>query len=133
MYKHDDHITTLARAIAWFGNWPRTGVQFNNFLEAGPYQRHNGSHRCYNPLCINPSHIVYKPTKYNIRRQEYQKQASFLQSQGRNVPPECHLHSPPCLMQHASLTMFETCCVQMSVFRQLYRRAQPQAPPSRPP
>ncbi|KAF2963285.1 hypothetical protein GQX73_g10292 [Xylaria multiplex] len=33
MYKHDDHMTTTARAIAWFAHWPRTGIQLDNFLE----------------------------------------------------------------------------------------------------
>ncbi|KAI1357831.1 hypothetical protein F5Y08DRAFT_346332 [Xylaria arbuscula] len=31
--KYDDHMTTLARAVAWFANWPRTGIQLDNFLE----------------------------------------------------------------------------------------------------
>ncbi|KAI0188352.1 hypothetical protein EV127DRAFT_513098 [Xylaria flabelliformis] len=131
MYAHDDHITTTARAIAWFARWPRTGIQLDNFLEVGPYQRNDGSHRCHNPLCINPSHLVLESTGYNIGRQVCQKQASFLRGQGREVPPECHLHDPPCLMQHASLTMFEACAIQIFVLRDSY--GLPQSAPSRPP
>ncbi|KAI1346358.1 hypothetical protein F5Y01DRAFT_319799 [Xylaria sp. FL0043] len=131
MYRYDDHKTMLARAIAWFKDWPRTGVQLDTFLESGPYQRHDGSHLCHNPLCVNPSHIVYEPTSYNIRRQECQKRASFLRTYGQDVPSGCCLHEPPCLMQHASLTMFEACAIQMSVFRQAY--GLPQAPLARPP
>ncbi|KAI1734489.1 hypothetical protein F4680DRAFT_453889 [Xylaria scruposa] len=131
MYAHDDHITTTARAIAWFAHWPRTGVQLDNFLEVGPYQRNDGSHRCHNPLCINPSHLVLEPTWYNIGRQACQKRASFLRGQGCEVPPECHLHDPPCLMQHASLTMFEACAIQIFVLRDSY--GLPQSAPGRPP
>ncbi|KAJ3573947.1 hypothetical protein NPX13_g4523 [Xylaria arbuscula] len=107
LYKYDDHMTTLARAVAWFANWPRTGIQLDNFLEVGPYRRNDGSHLCHNPLCINPSHLVLESTSDNVGRLACQKQASFLRSEGREVPPECNLHQPPCLMQHASLTMFE--------------------------
>ncbi|KAI8624270.1 hypothetical protein F5Y19DRAFT_480778 [Xylariaceae sp. FL1651] len=123
MYRYDDHITTTARAIAWFADWPRTGIHLDNFLELGPYQRNDGSHRCHNPLCVNPSHVVFEPTWYNLRRQECQKRAAFLRSQGRDVPSECRLHDPPCLMQR--------CAVQVFVFRQSY--GLPQAPPGRPP
>ncbi|KAI1366954.1 hypothetical protein F5Y08DRAFT_109276 [Xylaria arbuscula] len=131
LYKYDDHMTTLARAVAWFANWPRTGIQLDNFLEVGPYRRNDGSHLCHNPLCINPSHLVLESTSDNVGRLACQKQASFLRSQGREVPPECNLHQPPCLMQHASLTMFEACAIQIFVFRDSSRL--PQSLPSRPP
>ncbi|KAI1119937.1 hypothetical protein F5Y10DRAFT_259347 [Nemania abortiva] len=67
MYKYNNHITTLAWAMAWFGDWPRTGIQFNNFFEAGLYQRNNSSYRCYNPLYVNLGHIVFEPALYNFR------------------------------------------------------------------
>ncbi|KAF2963283.1 hypothetical protein GQX73_g10294 [Xylaria multiplex] len=131
VYAFDDHTTTAARAIAWFGSWPRTGIELDNFIETGPYRRNDGSHRCHNPLCLNPSHIVFEPTWYNLHRQQCQKEACFLRSEGRDVPPHCGLHSPPCLMQHASLTMFERCSIQVFVLRCSY--GLPQTPRGRPP
>ncbi|KAI0870515.1 hypothetical protein GGS24DRAFT_504722 [Hypoxylon argillaceum] len=131
MYRYDDHMTTLARAIAWFKDWPRTRAQLDAFLESGPYQQQDSSHRCHNPLCVNPSHLVYEPASRNIHRQGCRERASFLQTHGRDIPPECHLHDPPCLMQHASLTMFEACTIQVSIFRQAHGFRQ--APPARPP
>lgn len=38
--KANDHQTSFARAAAWFGDWgPKRGVDLDNFLEAGPFQR----------------------------------------------------------------------------------------------
>lgn len=46
--KIDDHQTTLARVIGWFKDWdpPRRGIDLDNFLEAGEFQLHDGSHLC---------------------------------------------------------------------------------------
>lgn len=39
-YKYADFSTGLSRAIVWFTEtWPRTGIQLDNFIECGPYQR----------------------------------------------------------------------------------------------
>lgn len=39
--KADDHQTTFARAVAWFNDWssPKRGIDLDNFLESGPFQR----------------------------------------------------------------------------------------------
>lgn len=39
--KADDHQTTFARAVAWFKDWssPKRGIDLDNFLESGPFQR----------------------------------------------------------------------------------------------
>lgn len=44
-YKESDHVTRLCRAIAWFRDdaWPRSGLLLDNFLEIGPFQRHDVS------------------------------------------------------------------------------------------
>ncbi|KAI1455683.1 hypothetical protein F4805DRAFT_459516 [Annulohypoxylon moriforme] len=132
IFKHSDHVTSLARAIAWFGEWPRSGIQLDNFLECGPFQRMDASHRCHTSLCVNPAHIVYETARLNLGRQDCQREAVRLRIQGRDVPPACDRHDPPCLMQHASLTTFEKCSIQASIFRQVYGLPPP-LPPRRPP
>lgn len=45
--KADDHQTSFARAAAWFSDWgPKRGVDLDNFLEAGPFQRMVSSAPC---------------------------------------------------------------------------------------
>lgn len=39
--KADDHQTVFARAVAWFKDWssPKRGIDLDNFLESGPFER----------------------------------------------------------------------------------------------
>lgn len=117
VFRYSDHTTAAARAAAWFGQWPRSGVELDNFLECGPFQRMDGSHLCHNRLCILPSHIAYEPAVVNESRAECSERARFLRVHGRAVPPTCGRHDPPCLMQHAALTMYERCLLQVWMFR----------------
>ena len=41
-YSYSDHATTLARTAAWYGHWPRTGVELDNFLGCGPFKLMDG-------------------------------------------------------------------------------------------
>ncbi|KAI4603666.1 hypothetical protein KJ359_003483 [Pestalotiopsis sp. 9143b] len=99
MFKYSDHTTTAARAIGWFGKWPRSGIELDNFLECGPYKRMDGSHLCHNLFCITPSHIVYESCTANQARNDCFQRARFLRNENRAVPDRCDQHDPPCLMQ----------------------------------
>ncbi|KAI1772270.1 hypothetical protein F4818DRAFT_444497 [Hypoxylon cercidicola] len=123
-YKYSDHITVTARAAAWFGSWPRSGIEFDNFMECGPFERMDASHRCHTPLCVNPHHITFESAAYNLGRRVCQEGARFLRNQGRDVPVGCDKHDPPCLMQHAALTIYERCVIQASIYRQARGMAQ---------
>ncbi|RYP71800.1 hypothetical protein DL769_004606 [Monosporascus sp. CRB-8-3] len=95
LFMYSDHHTSLARAAAWFGQWPRSGIQLDNLLECGPFQRMDASHLCHTPLCVNPSHIVFEHTEKNQDRRECQERARFLRSDSRDVAPLCDKHDPP--------------------------------------
>ncbi|KAI1262998.1 hypothetical protein F5Y18DRAFT_438481 [Xylariaceae sp. FL1019] len=149
VFKLSDHTTQLARAIAWYKVWPRRGIELDNFLgresyrpgaravlmvqERGPYTRMDGSHCCHNPLCVTPAHIVLEAVVDNLGRQDCLRRAQAMRCEGRQVPPLCDAHEPPCLMQQACLTMFERCCIQASTYRESYGLAAPAALPPRPP
>ncbi|KFY57250.1 hypothetical protein V496_06486 [Pseudogymnoascus sp. VKM F-4515 (FW-2607)] len=111
-----DHITNLTRAIAWFGQWPRTGIELDNFLGAGPFKPMQGSHLCHHQLCI--IHLTYESAEANNNRKSCHEEARFIRGEGFNIPPYCNKHQPPCLMQHAALTTFESFLIQFSVLRQ---------------
>ena len=96
-YFHSDHATSLARAVAWFGDWPRTGVELDNFLGCGPFKSMDASHLCYHDHCI--VHFTYESADINQDRNECCKLARFLRQQGLEVPDHCSRHSPSCLMQ----------------------------------
>ena len=96
-YSYSDHTTTLARAKAWFSQWPRTGVQLDNFLDCGPFQAMDASHLCHHDHCI--IHVIYEAAHTNIDRCECQRTAKRLRQEGKDVPEHCDKHEPPCLMQ----------------------------------
>ncbi|KAI1847622.1 hypothetical protein JX266_006474 [Neoarthrinium moseri] len=117
IYKFDDHKTSLSRAIAWFGQYPRTGIELDNFLGAGPYKTMDGSHLCHHDACINPNHIDYEPSDLNQDRKSCRDRAEFLRREGRPVPEYCTEHEVPCLLRLSALTTYETCLIQFSVLR----------------
>ncbi|OCT49602.1 hypothetical protein CLCR_06755 [Cladophialophora carrionii] len=92
----------LARAIAWFQDWPRRGVDLDQFLTAQSgdcgWEEMHGSHRCHQGLCINPNHITWSSKPLNFDQTTCQASARHLRSYG-DVPPYCNLHDPPCLLQ----------------------------------
>ncbi|RYP13475.1 hypothetical protein DL765_006888 [Monosporascus sp. GIB2] len=101
MFRYSDHQTNVARAAAWFSDsqWPRSGIQLDNLLECGPFQRMDASHLCHTPLCINPSHIIFESSDENQSRRDCQERARFLRAEGRDLPQRCDKHIPPCMMQ----------------------------------
>ncbi len=132
-YSYSDHATTIARAAAWYGEWPRRGVELDNFLGCGPFKPKDGSHLCHQEHCI--VHLVYESAAVNWDRRDCSHEALFLRQDGREVPESCTKHSPPCLMQvsnhmkrcselstdhpkHAALTTREAYYIQFAVFRQ---------------
>ena len=93
----------MARSIAWFGTWPRSGIELDNFLECGPFDRMDGSHLCHHGLCVNPNHIVYEPSYVNQDRARCYDLALALRRDCAKVPPSCAKHSPPCMLQVSRL------------------------------
>ena len=100
-YSYADHATTVARAVAWYGHWPRTGVELDNFLGCGPFKPMDGSHLCHHEHCI--VHLIYESADINLDRWDCCLEARFLRQDGRVVPEHCGKHSPPCLMQVSRL------------------------------
>lgn len=84
-----------------------------------------GSHLCHHDLCI--IHLTYESAEENNSRKSCYENARFIRGEGFDIPPYCDKHQPPCLMQHASLTTFESFLIQFSVLRQA--RDLPAAPP----
>lgn len=96
-YSYSDHATTLARAAAWYGRWPRTGVELDNLLSCGPFKPMDGSHLCHHEHCI--IHLTYESADTNMDRWNCCLEARFLRQDGRQIPEHCGKHRPPCLMQ----------------------------------
>lgn len=115
-YSYSDHATSLARAAAWYGGWPRRAAELDQFLGCGPWMPKDGSHLCHHEHCI--VHLVYESAAVNWDRWNCCLEARFLRQDGREVPEHCTKHSPPCLMQHAALTTRETYYIQFAVLRQ---------------
>ncbi|KAE9373247.1 hypothetical protein N431DRAFT_557405 [Stipitochalara longipes BDJ] len=128
-YQYGDHHTSLTRARAWYLDWPRNGMELDNFLGCGPYKQRQGSHTCHHNLC--GIHLVFESAEENEDRKQCHSRAKFLRQEGLPVPSQCTKHSPPCLMQHASLSTFETFLVQFSVLLTAKGQA-PFAAPQRP-
>lgn len=130
--KIDDHQTTFARALSWFRGWdqPRRGIDLDNFLEAGAWRRHDGSHLCGHGLCVNWNHVLYEPASVNLERESCFEEARQLRRAGQPVPPRCGRHREPCLLQLAALTNCEATLVQCHILSQragiaLAERARP--------
>ena len=96
-YSYSDHATSLGRAAAWFGSWPRKAADLDQFLNCGPYKPKDGSYLCHYKHCI--VHLVYESAAINQERWNCCEEALFLRQDDREVPEHCTKHSPPCLMQ----------------------------------
>ena len=93
-----DHGTTVVRALAWFSEWPRTGVQLDNFIGCGNFTPMDASHTCHHDHCI--VHITYETADKNTKREDCRREARALrQENAADVPEHCSRHQPPCLMQ----------------------------------
>ena len=98
-YQYADHCTAYARALAWFSQWPRTGLQLDNFLGNGPYKPMDASHNCHHDTCI--IHITYEAAHINHSRKACCDFARKLRREGKEeeLPEQCDKHDPPCLLQ----------------------------------
>ena len=114
-FDYDDHSTTLARAAAWYSQWPQTGVALDNFIGSGAFQQMDASHTCHQSCCIR--HITYESHFMNEDRKRCHMLAKQLRRAGMEVPIHCDQHNPPCLMQQAALSTVETYLIQFSVYR----------------
>jgi hypothetical protein len=86
-----------SRAAAWFGKWPRRGVEVDNFVDSNTYQSFDGSHLCHQDNCI--IHLYYEAAWINLSRIDCKQCAKSLRSQGKPIPEKCEKHEPGCLMQ----------------------------------
>jgi hypothetical protein len=101
LFQHSDYTTTFARAIVWFGDdqWPRTGLELDNFLGCEPFKPKDASHLCHQEHCIVFAHIVYKSPKINLNRKNCCKEAKALRRTKKNISKHCAKHEPPCMLQ----------------------------------
>lgn len=130
-YRYADHNTTFARTVAWFSEWPRHGIELDNFISCGPFKAKDASHLCHHDQCV--VHIVYEGADKNQDRKQCHEAAQFLRTERRPIPAACELHDPPCLLQvseterwqdwrritaddrqHASLTTLEAYGIQFA-------------------
>ena len=116
-FSMNDHRVLWARAASWFDSeqWPRTGIELDNFVGLGPYKPKDGSHRCHHSTCINQHHLRYEDSDINSGRGECYKAARFIRKLDFPIPKHCPNHEAPCLMQHAALTDMETYMIQFAV------------------
>ena len=96
-YNHADHGTAFARAKVWFDQWPRSGLELDNFCGKGPFKPMDASHECHQNLCI--SHLCYEPSNKNHDRKQCCEMAHELRKDGKEIPEKCEIHDPPCLLQ----------------------------------
>ncbi|KAI4284959.1 MAG: hypothetical protein L6R38_001026 [Xanthoria sp. 2 TBL-2021] len=115
-YGFEDHVTAYARALAWFGKWPRSGLEHDNFLGDGDNKPMDASHVCHHDACI--IHVAYEPAYMNQERKECCQIARKLRQEEKDIPEHCSTHSPPCLLQHAALRTNEAFSIQFDVLRQ---------------
>lgn len=96
-YRYADHTSTFARALTWFQQWPRRGIDLDNFLGYGPFTPIDASHLCHHNHCI--VHIAYEGSHVNQDRRQCIEQARSLRTNRMAVPANCDKHQPPCLLQ----------------------------------
>ncbi|KAL8958897.1 MAG: hypothetical protein Q9193_004127 [Seirophora villosa] len=96
-YRYDGHVTTLARASAWYSKWPRRGIEPDNFNGTEHYKLMDASHLCHHEHCI--VHVTLEGTDTNQDRKQCHAQARWLRGEGKEIPASCQRHKPPCLMQ----------------------------------
>ena len=96
-----DHGVPWARAASWFNSqsWPRTGVEFDNFMSIGLYRSKDGSHLCHHGTCISQHHVFYEDSGINAGRNRCCCGAQEMRSLGVEIPKHCTRHDPPCLLQ----------------------------------
>ena len=75
-YSYLDHATSLGRAAAWFGSWPRKATNLDQFLNCGPYKPKDGSHLCHHEHCI--IHLIYESAAVNQERWDCCEKTRFL-------------------------------------------------------
>ena len=104
-YQYGDHCTSYARALAWFSQWPRSGLELDNLMGSCHYQPMDASHTCHHSTCIN--HVTYEATHINHSRKTCCEMAKKLRREKREISEHCDKHDPPCLLQ-VSNTLFQT-------------------------
>ena len=110
-----DHGTTVARALAWFGKWPRPAAWLDQFIACGPWAPMDASHLCHHDHCI--VHLTYEAADVNVSRTTcYNESRRLRQQNAADVPESCLTHDPPCMMQVSQVRVvrskltFLACC-----------------------
>jgi len=85
-FQYSDHVTTFARAVAWYrsGPWPRTGVSLDNLLGGGPFTPMEASHLCHQEHCI--VHVSYESAEVNQDRKNCALRAHLARHAGDDFP-----------------------------------------------
>lgn len=101
-YQYSDHASAFQRAVAWFQDkqWPRNGIELDNFVGDGLFKPMDVSHLCHHDDWI--IHITYKPAHVNQDWKSCCIEAQSLCQQRLPVLECCDKHNPPCLMQVSS-------------------------------
>jgi hypothetical protein len=91
-------MTSLSRAIVWFADqdWPRNGLELDNFLGSGPYKPSQGSHLCHKHLYLTK--VIFETAEVNEDLKKCHQRAQFFRQEGLPVPQHCRKHHPPCLI-----------------------------------
>ncbi|KAL9013679.1 MAG: hypothetical protein Q9173_001646 [Seirophora scorigena] len=80
-YRYDGHVTTWARASAWYSEWPRRGIELDNLNGTEHYKLMDPSHLCHHEHCI--VHVTLEGADTNQDRKKCHAQARSFRGEGR--------------------------------------------------
>ncbi|KAL9035711.1 MAG: hypothetical protein Q9180_004713 [Flavoplaca navasiana] len=113
-YQYSDYSTTMVRTIAWFrGQWPRPLVHLDDFIGDCPWLPMEATHLCHQNHCL--VHVIAEDGVTKESRKTCATNACLARQAGQDLPGECSIHQPPCLLQHAALTTEEVYHIQLDI------------------
>lgn len=96
MYQYSDYETTLTRSIAWFRRqWPRPMTHLDMFI--GDRPGFEATFLCNQDHCL--LHVVSEDAETKESRKICVANARLVRQAGQDLPGECSMHDPPCLLQ----------------------------------
>ena len=117
------HGTSVVRALAWFGQWPRNGIQLDNFIQCGPFEPMDAAQTCHHDHCV--VHVTYDSVGNKQSREYCCSEARRMRREGQEVPEHCPFHQPPCLMQVRDSARSVISVVTFTARRSHYFRGSP--------